>query len=60
MQSHATQHDDSDEESELRVGKYTETSSVYQINKILSSDQYTVGKNISEYLESFALQYKST
>jgi hypothetical protein len=38
--------DDSDEESELKVGKYTETSSVYQINKVLSSDQYTVGKNI--------------
>jgi len=60
MHSHATHPDDSDEDSELRVGKYTETSSVYQINKILSSDQYTVGKNISEYLDSFQLQYKST
>lgn len=29
MPTHPTQHDDSDEESELRVGKYTETSSVY-------------------------------
>ena len=41
-----TAEDDSDEESELRVGKYTETSSIYQINKILSSDQYAVGSNI--------------
>jgi hypothetical protein len=47
------QNQDSDEENELRVGKYTETSSVYQINKILSSDQYTVGKNIQQYLEGF-------
>ena len=30
--------DDSDEESELKVGGYQETSSVYQINKVLSSD----------------------
>ena len=51
--------DDSDEESQLRVGKYTETSSVYQINKILSTDQYAVGSNIQQYLEAFELQYKS-
>lgn len=43
---HTMQDDDSDEEHDLRVGKYTETSSVYQINKILSSDQYAVGKNV--------------
>lgn len=49
-----TQHD-SDEEKDLRVGKYTETSSVYQINKILSSDQYAVGQNVQEYLDSFRI-----
>ena len=37
---------DSDNEKDLRVGKYTETSSVYQINKILSSTQYAVGSNV--------------
>lgn len=36
--SNTMQDDDSDEDHELRVGKYTETSSIYQINKILSSD----------------------
>ena len=42
-----THADDSDEEeNDLRVGMYTETSSVYQIHKILSSDQYTVGSTI--------------
>lgn len=50
---------DSDEENELRVGKYTETSSVYQINKILSSTQYAVGQNVQQYLDSFQIQYKS-
>jgi len=30
-----------------------ESTSVYQIHKILSSDQYTIGKNVSEYIESF-------
>jgi len=38
--------DSDEEENDLRVGMYTETSSVYQISKILSSDQYTVGKSI--------------
>ena len=46
---------DSDEENELRVGKYTETSSVYQINKILSSTQYAVGQNVQQYLDSFQI-----
>ena len=46
---------DSDEENELRVGKYTETSSVYQINKILSTDQYAVGRNVQQYLDSFQI-----
>ena len=38
MTTHTMHDSDSDEDHELRVGKYTETSSVYQINKILSSD----------------------
>lgn len=53
------QDDDSDEDNELRVGKYTETSSIYQINKILSSEQYAVGQNVQQYLDSFRIQYKS-
>ena len=34
-----------------------ESTSVYQIHKILSSDQYTIGKSVSEYIESFDMQY---
>jgi len=45
--------DDSDEES--RGGIYNETSSIYQINKILSSDQYTLGKNVAQYIDCFHL-----
>lgn len=37
--------DDSDEE--VKHGAYNETSSLYQIHKILSSDQYSLGKNVS-------------
>ena len=48
MTTHQTLADemDSEDEQDLRTGKYTETSSVYQINKILSTDQYAVGKNV--------------
>ena len=53
--------EDSDDGTGLRDGgKYTETSSVYQINKILSTDQYAVGQNVQQYLDSFRIQYKST
>jgi len=52
--------EDSDDGTGLRDGgKYTETSSIYQINKILSTDQYAVGQNVQQYLDSFQIQYKS-
>jgi hypothetical protein len=43
----------------MRAGTYIETSSVYHIHKVLSSDQYAVGKNIQQYLEGFHVQYRS-
>lgn len=50
---------DSDEEADLKIGNFTKTSSVYQINKVLSQEQYAVGKNVQNYLRDFALQYKN-
>jgi len=38
---------------------FNETSAYYQIHKILSSDQYTLGSNVQYYIECFHLQYKS-
>lgn len=38
---------DDDSDSEQKSGAYNETSSIYQIHKILSSEQYTLGKNVS-------------
>ncbi|CDW76663.1 UNKNOWN [Stylonychia lemnae] len=43
------QDDDSDQEA--KYGTYNETSSIYQIHKILSSDQYTLGKNMEGIME---------
>ncbi|CDW77121.1 UNKNOWN [Stylonychia lemnae] len=51
--------DSDDSEEEGRSNQYNETSSIYQINKILSSDQYTLGKNVAQYIDCFQLQYKS-
>lgn len=51
----ATRGDSSDDDNDLRVGKYTEASSIYTIQRILSSDQYAVGKNIQNYLEGFSV-----
>ena len=55
------QNDDSgDEEDEENLSAaQQESSSIYQIHKILSSDQYTIGKNVSEYIQSFQQQYKN-
>jgi hypothetical protein len=47
--------DDDDEES----AGFDQSSSIYEIHKILSSDQYTIGKSVSDYIESFHLQYKN-
>lgn len=50
---------DEDSDGEQKNSGYNETSSIYQIHKILSSDQYTLGKNVAQYIECFHLQYKS-
>lgn len=36
-----------------------QNSSFYEIQKILCSDQYTIGKNVQEYISSFHQQYKN-
>lgn len=36
-----------------------ETSSIYKIQVILCSSQYTIGKSVQEYLVSFHQQYKN-
>lgn len=51
--------DDDEDEEETPSSAFQESSSVYQIHKILSSDQYTIGKSVSEYIESFHMQYKN-
>lgn len=50
--------DDEDHDEETSVA-IQESTSVYEIHKILSSDQYTIGKNVSDYIESFHMQYKN-
>lgn len=46
-----------DEDSDEEAGKaaFNESSSVYQIHKMLTSDQYSLGKNVSQYIEAFHL-----
>ena len=48
----------SEDEEEESAG-FEQSSSIYEIHKILSSDQYTIGKSVSDYIESFHLQYKN-
>lgn len=48
-----------DEDEDEESTSHQESSSIYQIHKILSSDQYTIGKNVQEYIESFHMQYKN-
>ena len=48
--------DDNDEETSTAI---QESTSIYEIHKILSCDQYSIGKNVSEYIESFHMQYKN-
>lgn len=50
--------DDESDDDGKSIG-FNDSSSVYQIRKILTSDQYTLGMNVSQYLESFHLQYRS-
>lgn len=38
--------DDDDEPSDT----FKQSSSIYEIHKILSSDQYTIGKSVSDYI----------
>ena len=44
--------EDSDGE-EGRSVSYNDTSNIYQIHKILTSDSYTLGRNVTSYLEGF-------
>ena len=51
-----------EEESEQEVeiaASQVEANSFYHFHKVLSSVQYSVGKNVQEYLEAFCLQYRS-
>lgn len=41
------------------TGMYQITSSIYQLNKAMSQEQYTVGRSVQEYFRDFHLQYKS-
>jgi hypothetical protein len=50
--------EDSDE-NEGKSVSYNDTSNIYQIHKILTSDQYTLGRNVTAYLEGFHQQYRS-
>lgn len=45
--------EDEDEDEEETSAAIQQSNSIYEIHKILSSDQYTIGKNVSEYIESF-------
>ena len=46
-------------EDEDISGLYTKTSSIYQLNKVMSQEQYCLGRNIQKYFEDFHLQYTS-
>ena len=50
--------EDSDE-NEGKSVSYNDTSNIYQIHTILTSDQYTLGRNVTAYLEGFHQQYRS-
>lgn len=49
---------DSDPEEKLPTCKH-ESASYYQFHKILSSEEYALGKSISEFVSSFAQQYRN-
>lgn len=51
--------DNDEEEDDNPSSQLQQSNSVYEIHKILSSDSYTIGKNVSEYIESFFQQYKN-
>lgn len=37
------------------AGMYTATSSIYQLNKVMSQEQYTLGRNVQQYFVDFDL-----
>ena len=53
------QGDEDSDENEGKSVSYNDTSNIYQIHKILTSDQYTLGRNVTAYLEGFHQQYRS-
>lgn len=50
---------DSDDDEQDAKESQIEQNAYYQIHKILSSDQYQLGKTVHEYIEAFHLQYRS-
>ena len=58
-QAYSSSDEENPNNGQTRTGSYAETSSIYQINKILSSENYAVGKNVQNYLKCFQLQYRS-
>ena len=47
--------DDEDDDDDTPSAAFQQSSSIYEIHKILSSNQYTIGKSVSDYIESFHL-----
>lgn len=47
------------DEEEIVVTCKHESSSYYQFHKILSSENYTLGKSISDFITSFSAQYRN-
>jgi len=48
-----------DNEDNLISVQNLESASFYEFRKILSSEQYSIGKKVAEFLEDFAANYKS-
>lgn len=49
----------SDSDDDSAHPKQTKEDIYYYFHKMLSDDSYTLGKHMSEYIESFHIQYKS-
>lgn len=54
-----TEIDEEDGDQDEDSSTQNESSSIYQIHKILSSDQYSIGASVQEYISSFHMQYKN-
>lgn len=54
-----TEQDEDENEDEERSATFVQSSSIYEIQKVLCSSQYSIGKIVQDYLVSFAQQYKN-